>query len=65
MAAPHGLLLDGAGERLNYRAIREVVADTVPVATHDWPRLRVVSVAPLRPAALERFLADGSIGDLF
>jgi phosphoribosylpyrophosphate synthetase len=41
-----------------------VVTDTVPVAVKDWPALRVVSVAPLLATALQRFLADGSIGDL-
>jgi hypothetical protein len=34
------------------------------VVDEDWPRLRVVSVAPLIAGALERFLADASIGDL-
>jgi ribose-phosphate pyrophosphokinase len=66
VAATHGLLLDGARAKLDQPAIREVVVtDTAPVSETDWPRLRVVSVAPLLAAALERFLADGSSGDLF
>lgn len=40
------------------------VTDTVSVTEKDWPRLRVVSIAPLLASALARFLADGSIGDL-
>jgi hypothetical protein len=34
------------------------------VTEKDWPRLHVVSIAPLLASALARFLADGSIGDL-
>jgi phosphoribosylpyrophosphate synthetase len=41
------------------------VTDTVAVAEQDWSRLRVVSIAPLLAGALQRFLADGSIGDLY
>jgi ribose-phosphate pyrophosphokinase len=64
VAATHGLLLDGAREKLERAGVREVlVTDTVP--TRDgWPRLRVVSVAPLVAAAIKRFLTDGSLGDL-
>jgi phosphoribosylpyrophosphate synthetase len=46
--------------------VREVfVTDTVCVTEKDCPRLRIVSIAPLIAAALERFLADHSIGDLY
>lgn len=66
VVATHGLLLPGAREKLAHPAVREViVTDTVAVPHSDWPRLRVVSVAPLIAGALERFLADGSIGDLY
>jgi ribose-phosphate pyrophosphokinase len=66
VAATHGLLLPGARERLGHPAVREVhVTDTVPVPSQDWPALRVVSIAPLVAAALERFLAHDSIGDLY
>jgi phosphoribosylpyrophosphate synthetase len=40
------------------------VTDTVCVAEQDWPQLRVISIASLIAGAVERFLADGSIGDL-
>jgi ribose-phosphate pyrophosphokinase len=66
VAATHGLLLPGARETLDHPAVREiVVTDTVEIADKEWPQLRVVSVAPLIAGALERFLADGSIGDLY
>jgi ribose-phosphate pyrophosphokinase len=66
VAATHGLLLPGARAKLDQPAVREVVVtDTVAVAERNWPQLRVVSLAPLIAAALERFLADGSIGDLY
>ena len=66
VAATHGLFLPGAREKLTHPAVREVVVtDTVPVSHKDWPQLRVISIAPLIATALERFLADGSIGDLY
>jgi ribose-phosphate pyrophosphokinase len=66
VAATHGLLLPGARDKLDHPAIREVfVTDTVWVAEKEWPRLRVISIAPLIAAALKRFLADGSFGDLY
>ena len=66
VAATHGLLLLGARDKLDHPAVREVfVTDTVSVAEKDWPQLRVVSIAPLIAGALERLLADGSIGDLY
>jgi len=58
-------LLQGARDKLDDPAIREVlVTDTVSV-TEQWPQLRVVSIAPLIASALERFLADGTLADLF
>ncbi|HEU4343231.1 MAG TPA: hypothetical protein VFU31_16895 [Candidatus Binatia bacterium] len=66
VAATHGLLLLGARKKLDHPGVREVfVTDTVRVAENDWPKLRVISIAPLIAGALERFLADGSIGDLY
>jgi len=65
VAATHGLLLVGARAKLEHPAVRAVfVTDTVSVTEKDWPRLRIVSIAPLFASALARFLADGSIGDL-
>jgi ribose-phosphate pyrophosphokinase len=66
IAATHGLLLPGAREQLSRKGIGTVfVTDTVKVSHEDWPQLHVVSVAPVFAAALQRFMADGSIGDLF
>ena len=66
VAATHGLLLFGARDKLSYPAVREVwITDTVGMPENDWPQLRVVSIAPLIAGALKRFLADGSIGDLY
>jgi ribose-phosphate pyrophosphokinase len=66
VTATHGLLLAGARARLDQPAVREVVVtDTIGIAGQDWPQLRVVSVAPLIATALQRFLADGSISDLY
>jgi ribose-phosphate pyrophosphokinase len=61
VAATHGLLLEGARDKLSRAGVREVfVTDTVSVAEKDWPQLQVVSVAPLIAAAIRRFLVDGS-----
>jgi ribose-phosphate pyrophosphokinase len=65
IAATHGILLPGARENLDHPAVRDVfVTDSVCVTKKDWPRLRVISIAPLIARALERFLADGSLDDL-
>jgi ribose-phosphate pyrophosphokinase len=65
IAATHGLLLDGATETLNHESVREVIiTDTVAAKDNAWPKLRVVSVAPLIAGAIRRFLTDGSLGDL-
>ncbi|MGE0130514.1 MAG: ribose-phosphate diphosphokinase [Blastocatellales bacterium] len=65
VAATHGLLLAGAREKLMRGEAREVlVTDTVAASGPGWPRLRVVSIAPLIAATLRRFLADGSLSEL-
>jgi ribose-phosphate pyrophosphokinase len=62
VAATHGLLLAGAREKLARAVTREVlVTDTVAPPAHDWPQLRVVSVAPLIASSLRRFLSDGPL----
>jgi hypothetical protein len=33
----------------------------VALPAHDWPQLRVVSVAPLIASALRRYLSDGPL----
>lgn len=65
VAATHGLLLEGAREKLTRAGVREVlVTDTTPVGRQDWPQLQVVSIAPLIAGAIRRFLADQSLSDL-
>jgi ribose-phosphate pyrophosphokinase len=66
IAATHGLLLAGAREKLDHPAVRAVVvSDTVGVRVGDWPKLSVVTVAHVIACAIERFVADGSLADLY
>jgi ribose-phosphate pyrophosphokinase len=66
VAATHGLLLDGAPDRLAAEGVREaLITDTVAQADRRHRVVRVVSVAPLIAAAILRLLADESLGDLF
>jgi ribose-phosphate pyrophosphokinase len=65
IAATHGLLLKGAHQYLGHKSVKEVfVTDTVPVSKKDWPRLHVVSIAPLIATAIRQFMADGSLSEL-
>jgi ribose-phosphate pyrophosphokinase len=61
VAATHGLLLDGARDRLK-SATRVIVTDSVNVPTNGWDNLDVLSVAPLFAEAIRRISADGSLG---
>jgi ribose-phosphate pyrophosphokinase len=64
VAATHGLFVPGARNKLSHPAVRDVfVTDTVRVTERDWPRLRVISVAPLIAGAVQRLLANGSLGE--
>jgi ribose-phosphate pyrophosphokinase len=66
IAATHGPLLESAREKLYHPAVREIlVTDTVSVAEKDWPRLHVISVAPLIARAITQFLADGSLDEVY
>ena len=65
VAATHGLLVAGAREKLARKGVRELfVTDTISVEAGDRGGLRVVSVAPLLAAAVERSLSGGSLADL-
>jgi ribose-phosphate pyrophosphokinase len=65
VAATHGLFLGDALDRLIQAGVQTVyVTDTV-ASKMSVPPLEVVSMAPVLAAALERFLADGSISDLY
>jgi ribose-phosphate pyrophosphokinase len=62
IAATHGLLLDGARQNLEHESVREVfITDTVQATGEKWPKLRVVSVAPLIARAIRQFMTDGSL----
>lgn len=66
IAATHGLFVGDARARLSHEAVQRVlVTDTVAAADRAWPRLQIVSVAPLLAAAIRRIRADGSLEDLF
>jgi ribose-phosphate pyrophosphokinase len=63
--ATHGLFVLDAYTKLSHPAMREVfVTDTVNVAKQNWPQLRVISIAPLVAGAMQRFLGNGSLGEL-
>lgn len=65
VAATHGLFVQDARSKLSHLAVQNVfVADTLPVCEEEWPRLHVISIAPLIADALRRILADGSLGEL-
>lgn len=66
ITATHGLLLEGARQKLHTDAVAEIfVTDTIPQIRTDWPNLRVVSVASLIAQAIQRITTDGSLSDLF
>jgi ribose-phosphate pyrophosphokinase len=53
LAATHGLFVKDAPHKLSHEAVQEVfVTDTIPARHTDWPKLHVVSVAPLIAAAI-------------
>jgi ribose-phosphate pyrophosphokinase len=65
VAATHGLFVGGARARLAHPAIREIwVTDTIAHDLQAWPKLHVVSVAPLLADALRQIHADGSLREM-
>ncbi len=67
IAATHGILAGRAIERLSRPEVAEVVVtDTVPIPEEKrFDRLKIVSVAPLFAAAIERAHKDMSVSSLF
>jgi ribose-phosphate pyrophosphokinase len=66
VASTHGLLLGGAPEMLNCKAVREVfITDTIAAVEPRAPNLKVISVAPLIAGAINQLMADGWLGDLY
>ena len=66
VAATHGPLLESAAKRLNHEAIRAVfVTDTIAPVIRDWSKLHVITIAPVIASAVQRLLANESLGNLF
>lgn len=71
VVATHGVLSDGALERLHEAPIDEIcITDTIPLqggqrAYDDYPKLRVLSVAPLIAEAIVRVHESRSVSELF
>ncbi|MER3428371.1 MAG: phosphoribosylpyrophosphate synthetase [Pyrinomonas sp.] len=62
LVATHGLFLPGARAKLDHASVRAVVVtDSVEIESDDWPRLEVVSVAPLIAEAIRHTLIDGAL----
>lgn len=59
VAATHGVLLEGARARLTAEPMADLfITDTIERVASDWPRLHVVSVAPLLADAMQRVMSD-------
>lgn len=66
VAATHGLFLPGALECFREVGIRNVfVTDTVDLSHRHWAGLHIVPVASVFAGALQRFMTDGSLADLY
>jgi len=67
VAATHGVLSDPAVERLQDCGAREVVVtDTLPIEDEKrFPKLTVLSIAPLIARAIREVFDDGSVTSLF
>ena len=65
IVASHGLFVGEARKLLCHNAIREVIVTNSLVVGHPWPKLRVVSIAPLLAAAIRNILTDVSLSDLY
>jgi len=66
VAATHGLFVLDAHKKLSHPAVRAIfVTDSVSQTEKNWPQLNVISIAPLIAGAVQRFLTDGSLGELY
>lgn len=63
IAATHGLFIGPARERLDLPAIGAIfVTDTIAPTQRDWPKLHIVSVAPVFAHAVKRYV-EATTGD--
>ena len=66
VAATHGLFIEHVLDRLARAGVKIVfTTDTISQIGSNRLQMEVVSIAPLLATALQRFMADGSIGDLY
>lgn len=67
VAATHGVLSDPAAERLSNCGLAEVVlTNTLPIPdNHRFPKLTVLSIAPMLARAIKEVFEDGSVTSLF
>jgi ribose-phosphate pyrophosphokinase len=67
VAATHGILSDPAAERLQNSRISEVIiTDTLPIIdSHMFPKLTVLSIAPILATAVNEVFTDGSVTSMF
>ncbi|MDO8732349.1 MAG: ribose-phosphate diphosphokinase [Actinomycetota bacterium] len=67
VAATHAILSDPARERLQNSAISEVVVtNTLPIAEEKmFPKLTVLSIAPILSQAITEVFTDGSVTSMF
>lgn len=67
VAATHGIMSDPARERLqNSRITEVVVTNTLPIAEEKmFPKLKVLSIAPILSQAITEVFTDGSVTSMF
>ena len=66
VAATHGLFIEHVLDRPARAGVKIVfTTDTISQTGSNRLQMEVVSIAPLLATALQRFMADGSIGDLY
>lgn len=67
VAATHGILSDPAVERLSNCGLDELVlTNTLPIPeNHRFPKLTVLSIAPMLARAISEVFRDGSVTSLF
>jgi ribose-phosphate pyrophosphokinase len=66
VAATHGLFVGAARDSFDRADVSGViVTDTVAPAGGEWALRRIVPITPLLAGAIRRFVADGTLSDLY